>query len=147
MDFSYSVEINKPLNKIIEIFKNEENLKEWQDGFISKKLISGVKGEVGSKYLLLFKNKNNEIELTETIQVSNLPDELTALYEHKYMSNTMSNCFTAIGADKTKYEIKVDYTKFNGFIPRLMAFLMPGVFKKQAQKWIDQFKVFAEKSN
>ena len=33
---------------------------------------------------------------------------------------------------------------FNGFMPRLMAMLMPGMFKRQTQKWLDQFKVFSE---
>ena len=29
-------------------------------------------------------------------------------------------------------------------MPRLMATLMPGMFKRQTQKWLDQFKVFSE---
>jgi len=27
---------------------------------------------------------------------------------------------------------------------KMMAFLMPGMFKKQTQKWLNQFKEFAE---
>lgn len=33
----------------------------------------------------------------------------------------------------------------NGIMPKLMAKLFPGMFKKQSQKWMDQFKEFVEK--
>lgn len=30
-------------------------------------------------------------------------------------------------------------------MPKLMAILFPGIFKKQGEKWMRQFKEFAEK--
>jgi len=42
------------------------------------------------------------------------------------------------------YKVEIEYTRFNGIMPKIMAFLMPGVFKKQTQKWLDQFKMFTE---
>ena len=47
--FTCSVEIALPVEKVIELFKNTENLKEWQDGFISFEHISGTPGEPGAK--------------------------------------------------------------------------------------------------
>jgi hypothetical protein len=56
----------------------------------------------------------------------------------------MSNRFSSIGTNKTRYEAEINYTKFVGFIPHVMAFFMPGVFRKQVQKTLDRFKEFAE---
>ncbi len=144
MKFTCSVEIDQPIKRVIQLFDNPANMKEWQDGFVSMELLSGVRGKVGAKSRLLYKSGKHVVELIETIQVKNLPQEKTALYEHKHMVNIMSNYFTALGTDKTKWEVVIEYTKFIGFFPKLMALLMPGVFKKQTQKWLDQFKKFAE---
>jgi hypothetical protein len=144
MKFACSTEINSPINNVVELFGNTDNLKKWQEGFVSFEHISGTPGEKGAKSKIVYNTGKHIIELTETITTNNLPAEITSLYEHKHMTNTMRNCFTPINADQTKMDIYIEYTKFNGVIPKLMAFFMPGVFKKQTQKWLDNFKRFAE---
>ena len=86
------------------------------------------------------------MEIFETILIKNLPEIRKGLYEHKHMVNTMTSRFKEISPEKTLFEAEIEYTKFIGFVPKLMAFLMPGIFKKQTQKWLDQFKAFAEKA-
>ena len=87
------------------------------------------------------------MELLETITSNRLPYEFSALYQHIHMENTMTSRFTEIdGGAGTRFECDVEYTKFNSFMPRLMALLFPGMFRKQAQKWFDQFKAYAEQS-
>lgn len=145
MKFTCIVEINLPLEKTVELFNNVDHLKEWQDGFISYTHLSGEVGKTGGKSRLEYKQGRNHIVLTETILENNLPKELKALYEHKHMVNTMSNQFSSSEPNKTTYTAYIEYTKFIGFMPKLFAFLVPGMFKKQTQKWLDQFKSFAEK--
>ena len=103
-------------------------------------------GELGARARLLFRQGKGEMELIETITVRNPPYEFSATYEHEHMVNTMTNRFTSLDAKTTRWEAVLDYTRFNGFMPRLMATLMPGMFKfkRQTQKWLDQFKVFSE---
>lgn len=60
------------------------------------------------------------------------------------MTNTMTSRFSELGENKTEYTAEIEYTKFNGIIPKLMSMLFPGMFKKQSQKWLEQFKSFAE---
>ena len=145
MKFTCSVTINAPINKVVELFTNREKLKEWQDGYVGTKQISGTPGTVGAKSKITYKNRKHLMEITETIMVKNLPSEITALYEHEHMVNTMRNNFTPVSPTQTKWESNIEYTKFIGFIPNLMSLVLPGVFKKQTQKWLDNFKVFAEK--
>ena len=145
MKFECSTEINAPIEKVVALFNDPGNFKEWQDGFISYEPISGSPRQVGAKSKITFINRKHKMELIETIQVMNLPAEMTALYEHEHMMNTLINSFSELPGQKTRYTTNIGYIKFNGFMPRLMAWLMPGMFRKQSQKWVDQFKAFVER--
>jgi len=56
----------------------------------------------------------------------------------------MTNRFIALDMAKSRSDATIEYTHVNGLIPRLMASLFPGMFRRQTQKWLDQFKTFAE---
>ena len=142
--FSCKVEINKPIQKVVELFDNPDNLKKWQDGFTSYEHLSGAPGTPGAKSKLVYNNRNHVIELTETIISKNLPSEMNALYEHTHMSNTMRTRFEDLGDNKTSYEMIVDDIKFHKLMARVMFRLNPGMFRKQSQKWMDSFKAFVE---
>ncbi|MFT4758282.1 MAG: hypothetical protein ACI9XO_000620 [Paraglaciecola sp.] len=86
-----------------------------------------------------------EMELLETVTVRNLPNEFSGIYVHKYMTNSMVNKFDWLSAKQTRWTAEIEYTQLNGFMIKMMVFLMPGMFKKQTQKWLNQFKGFAEK--
>lgn len=147
MKFTCSVDIKLPRTKVVALWENEDNLKEWQDGFLGFEHISGAPGEVGSKLLMKYKNGKREMELEETILVNDLPEMFTGQYVHTHMTNTMENVFTELDASNTRWTANLDYSILNGFMIRLIAKIFPGLFKKQTQKWLDQFKEFAERSN
>ena len=60
------------------------------------------------------------------------------------MSNTQGSRFKALNDTTTLYISEVEYIKFNGLMIKLIAKLFPGKFKQQSQKWMNQFKAFAE---
>lgn len=144
MQFECTVTINQPIDRVIEIFDCVENLKHWQDGFQSFEHLSGSPGEAGAKSKMVYQSGKHRIELVETLQVKNLPSEMVGHYEAKQMVNLMTNRFEALGDSQTKWTAQVEYLEFRGLMPKLMAKLFPGVFKKQVQKWLDQFKAFTE---
>ena len=145
MKYTCSVEIDLPIDKTVGLWENENNFGEWQDGFESIEHLSGTPNEKGAKSKIVFNGKRR-IELIETIISSNLPTEKTALYEHVHMHNTQTTRFEPIAEAKTRYISEVEYIKFNGFMIRLMAKLFPNKFKAQSQKWMNQFKDFAEQA-
>ncbi len=145
MKFTCVTEINSPREKIVKLFLDSSRYKEWQEGFESLQTISGKPWEKGTQSRVIYKTGKMTIDLKETVVVSNLPEEVTGLYEHEHMVNTMANRFIAIDNSRTRYEAEIDYTQFIGIVPKLMALLMPGVFKKQVQKRLDSFKDFVEK--
>lgn len=146
MKYTCTVTINVPIADVVSLWENEANFKEWQDGFESIELLSGVSGEKDAKSKIII-DGDRRIELIETIINNNLPDEKTAVYEHIHMVNTQTSRFKKLGEQRTEYISIVTYTKFNGFMIKLMAKLFPSKFKAQSQKWMDQFKAFAEKQS
>ncbi len=143
MKYTCTIEIDKPIDEVVALWENEAHFKEWQDGFKRIEHLSGTPNEIGAKSKIILEDKRR-IELTETILVSNLPAEKTALYEHEHMTNTQTSRFKKLSNQKTEYTSEVEYTQFNGWMIKLMARLFPGQFKAQSQKWMEQFKAFAE---
>ena len=146
MKFSSTLDIRARRERVVELFRNPDNLSKWQDGFQGVTHVSGVAGETGAPKKMFYANGGREMELLETITLNRLPDEFSALYQHIHMENTMTSRFSEIdGGSGTRFECEVEHTKFNGLMPRLIAWLFPGMFRKQAQKWFDQFKAYAER--
>jgi uncharacterized membrane protein len=145
MKYTCSITINLPITKTVSLWKDENNFKEWQDGFKSIELLSGTKNTKGAKSKILFEGKQ-KMELLETVITNDLPNEKIGLYEHVHMTNTQTSRFVAIDENTTQYISEVEYTQFNGFMIKVFAKLFPSKFKAQSQKWMNQFKVFAEKT-
>jgi uncharacterized membrane protein len=143
MKYTCSVEINLPINKVLALWENEANFKEWQDGFKSIEHLTGTPNTKGATSRIILQDKQ-KIELLETIVVYNLPQEKTALYEHIHMTNSQTSRFEEINSKKTLYTSEVEYLQFNGIMIKIIARLFPSKFKAQSQKWMQQFKHFSE---
>ncbi len=147
MKFTCSVIINKPKAMVAKLFANPKFLGEYQDGFIRKDLISGDVNKEKTVSKMYYKMGKGEMELTETILKNDLPNSFSAFYFHKHTENTMTSIFSAIDDTTTKYAAEVNYTAFKGFIVKVMKLLFPSMFKKQVQKWLNNFKVFVEEQS
>jgi len=143
MKYSHEIEINLSREKVIKLFDDHENMPKWQEGFISFKPLKGKPGEEDSTAKLNYKMGKRDIEMIETITKRNLPDEFNATYEAKGVFNIIQNRF--IDQGKTTKWISVNEFRFKGFM-KLIAFFMPGAFKKQSFKYMKDFKKFAENS-
>jgi len=146
MKFTCSVFINKSRAQVVEYFSNPKYLNEYQEGFIRKQHITGDEGQNGAISKMYYKMGKGEMELTETITVNKLPDSFAAQYHHKHTDNTMLCTFKEVG-DTTQCDWTIEYTAFRGFLINVMKTLFPGMFKKQVQKWLQNFKTFVEKQD
>jgi len=142
MKYNLDITINLPREKVIELFDNPDNMKHWQKGLVSFEHFSGEAGNVGAKSKLKYKMGKREIEMIETITKRDLPNEFSGTYEAKGVWNDMKNYFSIVDENKTKWASEVEF-KFSGFM-KIIAFLMPGNFKKQSYKYMVDFKNFAE---
>lgn len=142
MKYQCEVIVNLPRERVVKLFDNPDNLKYWQPGLKSFEFLSGSPGEPGSRAKLKYRMGKKEIEMIETITKRDLPDEFSGTYETKGVWNSVANKFIPIEKDKTKIVSDVEF-KLTGFM-KLMGFFMPGAFKKESQKFLDQFKAYAE---
>jgi hypothetical protein len=142
MKYTMDIEIEKSVDEVIALFDNPENMNKWMEGLQSFEPLSGTPGQPGAKSRLKFKMGKREVEMIETITVRNLPDEFTGTYEAKGVFNIVKNKFVKVTDTKTKYITEQEF-HFKGFM-KLIAFLMPGAFKKQSLKYLKDFKEFAE---
>jgi uncharacterized membrane protein len=142
MKYSVLITIDKPVNEVVALFDNVDNMKKWMNGLESFEPLDGTPGEVGAKSRLRFKMGKREIEMIETITAKNLPEEFTGTYEAKGVFNIVRNSFEPLPGNKTKYTTEQEF-QFKGFM-KLMGLLMPGAFKKQSMKYLQDFKAFAE---
>jgi hypothetical protein len=145
MDFKCTTVIAAPIDMVVALFLNPQNMKEWQDGFTSYELLSGTPYTPGAKAVIRYVNGNRTIVLTETILKMNLPTEMIALYEHSHGSNTMTHSFTELLQQQTRHTTNIGEIHPYGLLPKLMSVFTSGMIKKQNQKWMDQFKVFVER--
>lgn len=142
MKYQEKIIINLPREEVVAKYSDPENMKHWQRGFISMKRINGEFGGDGSQNLLKYKMGKRNIEMTETILHNNLPDEYKATYDAKGVYNLQNNRFLQTAQGNTEW-ISDNEFQFTGFM-KLFGWFMPGAFKKQSRKYMQDFKFFAE---
>lgn len=143
MKYKVSIDIALPRNRVIELFDNEENLKKWQPGLLKTEQISGEPGQNGAKMKMWFKMGKREMEMVETITLREFPEKFHSTYDARGVHNIQENYFEEINESTTRWT-SVNEFQFKNFSLRLMGWLMPGAFKKQSRKYLEQFKQFAE---
>ncbi|TYA52513.1 SRPBCC family protein [Formosa maritima] len=144
MNYTTEIIVNVPLNTFIKKFDNPENMKHWQRGLIGYDYISGTPGDIGAKMKLNYKMGKRNMELIETITHKKMPYEFHVMFDTNGMHNIQENYFEETPEGHTKWTSKSEFIP-TSFILRMMTLIMPGTFKKQSKKYMQDFKNFAEK--
>lgn len=143
MKYMKEVEIGLPVEKVLELLQDPENMQHWQPGLIGYEPLDEKTGEVGSRMKLRFKMGKREIEMIETVLEKNLPEKLVLEYTTDSVYNLNTNLFQQISDSRTTW-IQENEFQFQSIPLKIFGFLMPGMFKKQSQEYLDNFKKFAE---
>ena len=73
-----SIDVDKSRDEVVKYFADPSYLGEFQDGFEKKELIEGTQGQAGAVSKMYYKYGKQEMELTETITLNQLPDSFEA---------------------------------------------------------------------
>jgi len=146
MFYTIETDIGRSREQVVALFNDPDNLKHWQEGLVSLTHKSGEYGQPGATSDILFDMNGRKLEMLETIEVMNPPDEFTAVYTAKGVWNRNQNLFTD-NSDGTTHWKQVNEFRCSGFFLKLMTVVAPGMFKKQSQKYMDAFKVFCDNSD
>lgn len=142
--FTCEIHIERPRELVVEVFSNEEHFPNFQEGFQKIERLEGAPGEQGSTAMVYYQMRGSDVVLKETILQNNLPFNFAASYHHKHMDNHMVSRFDELGDGTTLYTAEVEYTAIRGFMPTLISWIYPGFFKKQVEKWMQDFKAYLE---
>ncbi len=142
MKYQTEIEIDLPVERVVELFDNSDNMAKWQPGLQSFKHLSGEPGKPGAKMELNYKMGKREIQMVETVVQNELPKVFEVTYEAKNVFNKLQCQFISLSPTQTKW-VEHNEFKFSGFM-MLLGLLMPGAFKKQTMQYMQQFKAFAE---
>ena len=147
MKYTVSVEINLPLPEVVALFDDPDHWPKWRDGFVSAEALRGEPGAEGSLTKLVNRIGGRETEMTETVERKNLPREMTCIYEAPgyWLGawNKVTYRFRALTAEKSVWEIESEF-RCRGLL-KVMAALMPGMFRSATLKEMNSFKSFAER--
>jgi hypothetical protein len=144
MKYSSTIIIDRPIDQVVALFDNPDNLSKWMEGLLSFEHLEGDPGQPGARSRLRFRMGKRELEMIETVKERNLPHRFSGTYEAKGVLNEITNRFERIDDTHTRYSTDNTF-HFTGMM-RLFAPLMKGVFKKQSMKYLVAFKNFAERN-
>lgn len=142
MTYSEEIVIDLPRGRVVALFDDPDNLPKWQDGLQSFTPLDGAPGQPGSTSRIRYRMGRREIEMIETITARDLPDRFDATYETDGVWNIVQNRFSETEDGGTRWHIDTEF-RCRGFL-RIMATLMPGMFRRQTRKMMQDFKAFAE---
>ena len=142
MKYSCELTIDRPRDRVIELFEDTDNLGKWQDGFVSFTPRQEGTGKPGDKADLVYMMGKRRVEMVETIVSINMPEELTATYEAKGVWNKVDNIFSDTPEGHTRWRVETEF-RCTGLM-WLFARLAPGMFRKETEKYMSNFKAFAE---
>jgi len=143
MKYITEIIINKPIDEVMILFKNPDNLKNWQRGLISTKLLKGKSGEKGAKRKLRINIEGRKVTMIETITKCDLPHYWHARYTSDNMRSFQENYFEARGENQTYWKTTSRF-EFQGYM-RIVGSVLPGIFKRRSETVMKDFKAFAEK--
>lgn len=144
MNYTTTIEIELPREKVIELLRDPSNFKHWQRGLQSHRSLSGDVGAEGSQTELEYLMGKRHLVMVETIIKNNFPDQYFLTYDAKGVHNIQKNYFETPAEDKCLWTSETEF-QFSGLPMKLMGWLMPGMFKKQTMAYMKDFKEFAEK--
>ena len=142
MRYTLSNAINKPLEEVIEKFRDTEGAKQWMEGLQKIEPVSGTPGEVGAETNFYFLFRKKEMKIEETILEQDLPRQIKFAYRSSMGYNEVEMLFEKI-SDSSVKQTNNSYFELKGFM-KIMGFLMKGMFKKQTLKYLEGFKKYAE---
>jgi len=144
MKYTSQILIRLPLSELLNKLRNYDDLKYWHRGFESFEHVSGEPGTLGAKMKLNYKFGNRKIHLIETLTYSNFPNEYHLFCDSEGIHNIYKNYFIETEKGQTKWTFETECIPTTFFMS-VKTLLMPGIYKKQISKYLEDFKNFAEK--
>ena len=145
--YSEEIVINSNIEKVIDLFDNPYNMKQYMYGFESYTIVKGNINEIGtiSEININFNDngkKESKIIMIEEILSNSLPTEKKLQYTSNGILNIVTNKFVKISENETKFINKQEFV-FNTYM-KLLFYFSKSSLKFQTRLYLNNFKDFVE---
>ena len=143
MKYTVSIIIEAPIEEVIAKYADRNNYKHWMRSLISIELIEGKSGAVGSKTRFTTRQGKRTMTMDSVVLENQLPKYCSDSYSAPGVYNVATNRFKSTPDGYTQITNEQEF-KFETSFMKLMAWLMPGMFKKQSMVFMRDLKCFIE---
>jgi uncharacterized membrane protein len=142
LKYQNRVTVNKPRAEVWKTFNDESRMKDWLEGFESIELVSGEKGQPGSKYKLVIAGEGQNVEIYETMREVK-PEEL---YSFTLDAEPLTNEVSVTFADKDGGTeiIQKEAVAGKSIVWRSLFYWLQSTFQVNSKKNLENFKRIAE---
>ncbi|ANZ41675.1 hypothetical protein BBK82_42730 [Lentzea guizhouensis] len=153
MKYTVSLEIALPRERVVQLLADPEQMPKWLRGLVVHEPLDGAHGQVGTRSRVVLKSGQQEFEAVETITrrepavLQGIPQDVVVHFEREIVGKGMWSAtrdhLSESGPERTLWVSENEY-RFDGVVMRLVGLLMPGTFRKQSLRHMEDFKAFAE---
>ena len=153
MKYTVSIEIALPREQVAQLLADPAHLPKWLRGMMVHEPLRGVHGQVGTQSRVVMQMGQQKFEGTETItrrepsDLCGIPQGSVVRCDREIVSEGMwcavRDRLTEASPDTTLWESENEY-RFSSMLMRLVGLLMPGAFRQQSRRHMQDFKAFAE---
>lgn len=154
MKYTVSIEIAVPLERAAQLLADPENMPKWLRGLVLHEPLAGAHGQVGTRSRVVLRMGEQAFECIETVtrrepaDLRDIPRGSVVRFEREIVGNGMWSAarelLTEAGPHTTRWDSESEY-KFSGVMMRMVGLVMPGMFRKQSLRHMQDFKAFAER--
>lgn len=137
-----AITINRPVEKVWELFMDPGNLQYWLTEFISAEHLSGKIGETGSVSKLKFMERGKVMEVTETVLIAKPNQHYSFMMKQTSFEAETDVRFISFGP-RTEMIQTVQLSP-KGLFMKLLMPLVKGAMKKRMANELLSFKNFVE---
>jgi uncharacterized protein YndB with AHSA1/START domain len=142
--FKLELLINKPRIEVWKFFTDAQKTKLWQRSLQRINIVSGITGQPGTISTWMFKQKEREFSLTDTVLSREDPSQYTSQFENEFATNVVSNTFLEQENDKTLWVMETTYT-FKTLVMKVIGPTLKKNYVLRAQREMERLKESVEK--
>ena len=142
MKFSVDIDILAGRGRLLDVFMDLQQVKNWRSDVSDFKVLAGQAGETGASIQFDRKLGTQTVALIETLENNALPNEITYTYSAPQLWYRCKNSFIPVGLHKTTWIREFEFRTTG--IYKAISIIAPGRFRKQALKEMQDFKNYCQ---
>ena len=142
MEYTRSITVPGDRDAVAALFVDASTWAEWQPELLSIEVLEGAPPAAGARSRMTFRRgKNGTMAMTETVELSDLPERWNVVYEVSGVRNVCETRFEQVDARTTLIE-QHNIFRFTGFM-RVVGALFARSFPTETERSLDAFRTFA----